>query len=165
MDTYLAIVSKRDERRYTDRPVPPDVVDRILDAGRLAGSASNRQGWTFFVVESEARRKALAEKVYAAGNVLGAALVTAIAGKGFDLGRTAQNMMLAAWNEGVTSCPNGMPDAGEAARALGLADVDELGIVLSFGYPASGRSADRRSAESWSRLANRKQLEEVVRRV
>jgi nitroreductase len=165
MDTYLAIVSKRDERRYADRPIPEDVVQRILDAGRLAGSASNRQPWMFVVIESEERRKGLAEKVYAERNLLGAALVVAIAGKGFDLGRTVQNMMLAAWNEGVTSCPNGMPDAAAAARALGVADVEELGIVLSFGYPASGRSADRRSAESWSRLANRKQLDEIVRRV
>jgi nitroreductase len=43
MDTFLAIASKRDTRRYSDRPVPDDVQRRILDAGRLAGSAKNRQ--------------------------------------------------------------------------------------------------------------------------
>ena len=45
MDTYLAIVSKRDTRRYADKPIPADVVERILNAGRVTGSASNRQPW------------------------------------------------------------------------------------------------------------------------
>ena len=47
MDTFLAIVSKRDTRRYSERPIPDDIVHRILEAGRLAGSAKNRQPWRF----------------------------------------------------------------------------------------------------------------------
>ena len=43
MDTYLAVASKRDWRSYADRPIPDDVVTRILDAGRLSGNASNKQ--------------------------------------------------------------------------------------------------------------------------
>ena len=42
MDAYLAIASRRDARRYRPDPLPDDVVERILDAGRLSGSASNR---------------------------------------------------------------------------------------------------------------------------
>ena len=54
VDVFTAIASKRDERRYADRPIPDDVVTRILDAGRLAGSAVNRQPWTFVVVTDAA---------------------------------------------------------------------------------------------------------------
>ena len=69
MDTYLAIVSKRDTRRYTYRPIPDDVVGRILDAGRVTGSASNKQPWRLLIVEDAERRKRLADAVYAPDNV------------------------------------------------------------------------------------------------
>ena len=169
MDTYLAVASKRDWRSYADRPIPNDVVERILDAGRVAGSAVNRQPWTFVVVEDEERRSALAEAVYAAGNVRGAALVIAIATSGgsrtLDVGRAMQNMMLVAWNDGVVSCPNGMPDAAKAAQVLDLDGNLEPVIVLTFGYPRRPLDTESKSAEEWSREANRKPLEEVVRRV
>ena len=161
MDTYLAIASKRDERRYAERPVPPEVVERILDAGRLSGSATNRQRWSFLVVESADLREQLADLVYEPTNVRGATLVVALVGGGFDLGRAAQNMMLAAWNEGVGSCPNGLPDAEAAARLLG----EQPAYVLTFGYPATPRDPETRSAAEWSARAKRKPLDEVVRRV
>jgi len=60
VDTWLAIASRRETREYADRPVPDEIVHTILDAGRLAGSASNRQPWRFVVVENrEFKRKLL----------------------------------------------------------------------------------------------------------
>ena len=169
MDTYLAVASKRDWRSYADRPIPEDVVIRILDAGRLAGSGSNKQPWTFVVVEDGERKERVAETVYAAGNVRGAALVIAIAAPGgsraLDVGRAMQNMMLVAWNDGVVSCPNGKPDRVQTAEVLGLEGDVEPVIVLTFGYPRRPRDPESKSAEEWSREANRKPLEEVVRRV
>jgi nitroreductase len=158
MDTYLAIASRREVREYTDAPIPDEIVHRILDAGRLAGSSRNLQQWEFVVVSD---KEALAGAVYAPGNVRGAALVVAIAGSAFpfDKGRAAQNMMLAAWNDGVGSCPNGISDA-EAAESIVGAPV---GIVLSFGYPAKPRGPSSRSAEEWSASAKRKPFDEVVR--
>ena len=159
MDTYLAVASKRDWRRYADRPVPREVQTRILDAGRLSGSSTNKQDWEFVVVSD---RDALAEVVYAPHNVQTAALAVAIVcPRGFDVGRAAQNMMLAAWGDGVVSCPNGISDADAAARIVGAPPA----IVLSFGYPAKPRDPESRPAEEWSRRAKRKSLEEVVRRV
>jgi nitroreductase len=169
VDTYLAVASKRDWRSYADRPIPEDVATRILDAGRLAGSAVNRQPWTFLVVEDPERRERLAETVYEGGNIRGATLVIAIATKGggsaLDVGRAMQNMFLVAWNDGVVSCPNGMPDADQAAQALGLDGDEEPVIVLSFGYPRRERDPESKTAQEWSRDANRKPLEEVVKRV
>jgi nitroreductase len=43
VDTWLAVASRREVREHADREIPEDVVQRILDAGRLAGSAKNRQ--------------------------------------------------------------------------------------------------------------------------
>jgi nitroreductase len=158
MDTYLAIASRREVREYTDAPIPEDVVHRILDAGRLSGSSRNSQQWEFVVVGD---KEALAAVVYAPGNVLGANLAVAIAGSAFqfDKGRAAQNMMLAAWNEGVGSCPNGISDAEAAERIVGA----PVGMVLTFGYPAKPRDPSSRSAEEWSAQAKRKSFDEVVR--
>jgi nitroreductase len=159
VDTFLAIASKRDERAYASTPIPDDVVTRILDAGRLAGSARNVQPWEFVIVSDQ---EALAATVYAPENVRTAALAVAIAGpRGLDVGRCAQNMLLAAWNEGVVSCPNGIADAEGAKRIVGA----EVGVILTFGYPARPRDPNARSAEEWSARANRKPLDELVRRV
>jgi nitroreductase len=164
VDTYLAIVSKRDNRRYRSDPIPDAIVERILDAGRVTPSAQNRQPWRFLVVEDGERRKRLADAVYEPDNVRTAALVIAIAGeRPFDLGRSAQNMMLAAWAEGVASSPNGIADKEWAAEVLGLEEAPVT--VLSFGFPARQPAAESRSAEEWSARAKRKSLDDVVERV
>ena len=170
MDTFLAIASRRDQRRYRAEPLAQDVVTRILDAGRLAGSASNRQPWSFVVVEGRARVEALAPTVFAPDNVRGAGLVVAIVvtGKGpvsFDAGRAAQNMLLAAWNEGIASCPNGLADRDAAQAALDLGGDETPVIVLTFGLPEQARDAASRTAAEWSARANRRPLDDVVRRL
>ena len=165
MDTWLAIASRRETRDYADRPIPEEIARRILDAGRLAGSAQNRQPWRFVVVESEAAREKLADTVFEPGNVRGAQLVVAIVGRsGFDTGRCAQNMLLAAWTAGVGSCPNGQKDPEAARAALGLGADDEIAIVLTFGYPARERDPNRHPPEEWSARADRRPLDELVER-
>jgi len=166
VDAFLAIASKRDTRRYADRPVPDDIERRILEAGRVTGSARNRQPWRFLVVESRERREQLAGAVYEPRNVRGAQLVVAIASSAsMDTGRCVQDMMLAAWNDGVASCPNGIADAEKARAALGLADDDQLATVLTFGYPATGHTAEKRSADEWLARADRKPLDALVERI
>ena len=170
METALTIASRRETRRYDERPIPPDVQRVILDAGRLAGSAQNKQPWRFLVVESPEIRGRLAEMVFAPGNVRGARLIVAIlvSGKGptsFDAGRAAQNMLLAAWDEGVGACPNGMPDRDAAGEILGAWEGESPAIVLTFGYPARKREPSRRSPEEWSARANRRPLEDLVDRI
>jgi nitroreductase len=169
MDTFLAIASRREVRDYDGRPIPDDVVRRILDAGRLSGSGSNRQPWRFLLV-SEQAQAALADTVFEPDNLRGAPLVVAVivAGKGpvsFDAGRSAQNMLLAAWNEGVGGSPNGVADRDAANKALGIAEDESIAIVLSFGYPARPRDPESRSAEEWSARAKRKPLDELVARI
>ena len=169
MDTYLAVASKRDWRSYADRPVPEDVQHRILDAGRLSGSSQNKQPWTFVVVESAEAKARLAELVYMEANVRTCAFAVAIATEGgkfpLDVGRAMQNMMLTAWSEGVVSCPNGIPDTDEAARALGLEEGILPVNIPSFAYPKRPLDPESKSAEEWSAEANRRPLEALVTRV
>jgi nitroreductase len=165
MDTLLAIASRREVRDYEQRPLPHDVQERILDAGRLAGSSKNRQPWRFHIVPGEL----LADSVYEPTNLRGAPFVVAVvvSGKGptsFDAGRAAQNMLLAAWNEGVGASPNALADEPAARAALELDEEERVAIVLSFGYPARPRDPESRSAEEWSARANRRPLQESVRK-
>jgi nitroreductase len=165
MDTWLAVASRREVREYADRELPEELVSRILDAGRLAGSAKNRQPWRFLVVEDAEARERLADAVYEPTNVRGAKLVVAVLAKAsLDTGRAMQNMLLAAWNDGVGSCPNGIADPDRAREALGLGEEDELAIVLTFGWPARPIDPTRRTPEEWSGRANRKPLHELVER-
>jgi nitroreductase len=169
MDVRLAIASRREVRDYADGPIPEDVQRRILDAGRLAGSSKNSQPWRFVIVESPDVCEQLAGLVYEPENIRGAQLIVALAvsGKGpvsFDAGRCAQNMLLAAWGEGVGSCPNGMPDRDAVGALLGLRGGEQPTIVLTFGYPAKPRDPSRKPAEEWSAGAGRKPLDALVDR-
>jgi len=117
VDAYLALVSKREVRAFQARPIPDDTVRRILEAGRLAGSSRNRQNRRFVVLRDADLIARAAGTVFSPANLGDARLVVVVLvrGKGpvaFDAGRAAQNMMLAASNDGVGSCPNGVGDAG-----------------------------------------------------
>ena len=166
MDTLLAIASRREVRDYRPDPLPDELVVRLLEAGRIAGSSRNRQPVRFVVVRTRALLDELAATASRATNLLGAPLLIALTvhGEGntsFDAGRTAQNMMLAAWSEGVVSCPNGVRDAELANRICG----GDVKLVLSFGYPAKDWDANAHSAEEWLARAKRKPFDEIVRRV
>jgi nitroreductase len=167
VDAYLAVVSKREVRRYAPRPLGAEAERRILQAGRLAGSSKNRQARRFVVLRAPALVEEVAQSVYASDNIRGAALVVAIVvgGKGptaFDAGRAAQNMMLAASNEGIGSCPNGVADAERLQAAVGHGDDERVATVLTFGHPERPPDPERRSAEEWIERADRRPFEEVV---
>lgn len=168
MDAYLALASRREVREYADRPLSDEQVRRILDAGRVSGSSQNKQPWRFVIVETV--REPVAQAVFETDNIRGAALVVAIvvSGRGplsFDAGRAAQNMLLAAWSDGIGSCPNGIADGDAMAAALRIAEEEKVAIVLSFGYPARPADPERRTPREWIERANRKPFDEVVARV
>lgn len=166
MDTFLAIASRRETKRFSGRPLDDETLTRILDAGRLSGSGRNRQPWTFVLVDPER----IAPFVFDPDNLRGASAAVAIvvSGKGptsFDAGRAAQSMLLAAWNEGVGGTPNGIAERDGARELLGLTEDETLVNVLAFGYGIRQRDPSRHTAEEWSARAARKPLDEVVRRV
>ena len=74
-------------------------------------------------------------------------------------------MMLAAWNDGVASCPNGLPDRVPVGELLALGEGERVVIVRSFGFPPGGRDPDARTPEQWVARADRRPLEEVAERL
>jgi nitroreductase len=167
VDAFLAVTSKREVRAYDDRPLPEDAVRRILDAGRVAGSSRNRQTRRFVALADPKAIEQAAQAVYEPDNLLGAPLVVAIVvrGKGptgFDAGRAAQNMMLAAWNDGIGSTPNGIADADKLRDVLEHDPDEDVATVLSFGYPARPRDPQRRTPQEWIDRADRLPFDDVV---
>src|SRR5690606_26295350 len=105
---YDAIRTMLAVRSYTDKPIPADVVTRIVEAARLTGSSRNRQEWDFVVVQDKETLRRLGELAstgsYMGGAALAIAVVVPEGTTGYiDGSRAAQTMMLAAWGEGIGS--------------------------------------------------------------
>lgn len=172
MDAYLAVVAKREVREYTDRPVSEDVVTKILQAGRAAGSSKNTQPWRFVVLKERDHRRDLANAMMAPRNLDGCAVAIAVVLLNdrlrFDAGRVAQNMMVAAWALGVGSCPNSVrPDSQDRMRQdLGVPGDAAIATIITLGYPAPGQPRPRPKADPEKIVAklNRLGLEELVHR-
>jgi len=158
MDAYHAIITKRDTRNYSPRPIGDDAMGRILQAGRMAGSSKNSQPCRFIVIRGRERLEAIAACGQYAEHVPAAAAAIAVillpGGGAFDAGRAAQNIMVAAWAEGITSCATTMHHADAACETLGLPPDHAVAILLPLGYPAEGAKLGAGRA--------RKPLEDVV---
>jgi len=168
MEVRTAIATRRVVRAFDDRPLGPEALHAILDAGRRAGSAKNRQRWDFIVVGDRERLSDLADVGPWAGHIAGAAVAVALVtpdprGEGqplsvmWDLGGAGAQMMLAAWELGVGSCPATVYDQPLARRLLGYPDDRWCEYILSFGYPADPSDLTRPS-----RPGGRRGLAEVV---
>lgn len=165
MDTYLAIASLRVVREYAATPISADQLTRILQAGRVTGSSQNRQQWQFYVVQRREQLDQLAELVYAPANLRGcqAAIAVVATGKSmFDAGRCAQNMALAAWNDGVGSCPNSFRDAEAGKRFLGVPEEHAVITILSLGFPVHPYRPNPDDLAGILERINRKPLSELV---
>jgi len=138
-DAVRTVMAIRD---YQQKPIPADVVTRIVDAGRLTASASNQQEWHFVVVREPENLRALGSLVrtgpYIAKSVL--AIVVAYDKNSrtgvSDCSRAIQSMLLTAWAEGVGSNWTGFGGLEGVRNKVGLADRYEVLAVLPFGYPA-----------------------------
>lgn len=151
MDAYRCIVSKREIRTFTTRTLPEDILTKILNAGRMSGSSRNSQPWHFVVIRDRGRLRDLATFGRFAQHVPTAAAVVCVVVDStralFDAGRCAQNMMLAAWNFGVASCPASMHRGDEARAFLGAPPGHVVAAVISLGYPQPrGRGPIERAA-------------------
>ncbi len=171
METWEVIRTKRAVRDYDDRPIPEDALRRILNAGRLAGSARNAQPWRFLVVRDPERRRALSRCGRFARHLAQAPCVIVLCTDAqhrrwaaFDAGRAAQNMMLAAWDLGIGSCVTALHDEACARRLLGIPETFDIQVAIAFGYPSpQGEGPVQKFIrEKVLRVTGRKPLHDLV---
>lgn len=143
MKVSQAIRTKRAVREFSDKPLDEKSVAAILNAGRRAQSAKNRQPWHFIAIQDKDRLAALSECGTYAGHMAGAALAVAILTPDpderwsimFDAGQSASYMQLAGWELGIGSCPATIYEPEKAREILGFPPDLHLHVCLSFGYP------------------------------
>jgi len=169
MQVSEAIKTNRAVRQFAERPVPPEDITRIVNAGRLSGSAKNRQPWTFIVVTERETLHALAACgpwcAHAADAAFAVVLVVddlqtpPTLTTPFDLGRASQNMILSAWELGIGSCMGTIYEPEVARQALGIPEGKDVPWLISFGYPHPDDDPRTRPP----RAGGRRSLDEVVR--
>jgi nitroreductase len=160
-----AIRLKRAVRKFQDRPLPDEVIQSILNAGRRSQSSKNEQTWQFIAISDKSILKALSECGTWAGHLAGAALGIAILtpdpeGKFqimFDAGQCAAFMQLAAWELGVGSVPASIYEHEKARAILGFPSEWHLRVALSFGYPA-----EEEKLSAAPKKGGRRSLDEIV---
>ncbi len=150
METIDAIKGRRSVRKYTDRKIPKEKLEEIMEAAVWSPSASNAQAWEFIVVESNddiKKTKTFSpgifgnpaamiiicrdlKRAYEVGGELGRDILSLM-----DISMAGQNIMLAAYNLGIGSC---------AVRSFGISAVKRLydlpehinpELLVTLGYP------------------------------
>ncbi len=160
MDVFQAVRTMLAVRDYQEKPVPPDVVRRIVEAGRLTASGMNGQPWHFIVVEQRETLRQLGALArsgpYVARAVL--AVVVAIERTRFavsDASRAIQSMVLTAWSEGVGSNWVGFQGLTEVKPLLGIPDDLDVLAIVPFGYPAKARGRGKKLRKPFAEVAHR----------
>lgn len=166
-DLYQQIRGLKATRAYTSDPLPEEDLTDILQAGRWSGSSLNSQPWTFVVITDPEAKADLSQTGRFATHLATAAVVVVLVGapgRGeFDIGRAAQNMMLAADASEIGSCPATLHDQESARRILGIPDNHSARHALAFGYPDQHLEATIRQNMQSVTGSARKPLDEVVR--
>ncbi len=170
MEFSKVIQTRRSLRRYDpDRPIPEDTLQRILEAGRIAPSASNKQPWEFLVVKSEEMRQKLSS-CYDRDWLKNAPVILVILGNReeawvrdndghnsieVDLTIAMDHIILAAANEGVGSCWILAYNYKQLKEVLNLEGHQYVSCITPLGYPPAGYE-DRD-------MPSRKEMAEIIK--
>jgi len=149
MDIYEAIKSRRSVRAYKNKEIDSDVLERILEAVRLAPSANNRQNYQFIIVKDSKKKldlakAALNQKFIAQAPVLivGVALnpeLDSDSGVPFyavDLAIAFDHLTLVAAAEGLGTCWIGAFSSEEVKKILNIPEKCNVIALMPLGFPA-----------------------------
>ena len=159
MNVYQAITTRRTIRRFKPKPIDQAVLEKIVDAGRLAPSGTNNQPVEFVLVTDPALRQGIFKQTGWGGRVTprrtpqpgqeptawvvvllnsrrGSASATA------DAAAAVENMLLTAVAEGIGSCWIGTVQKKEVARLLNIPEHCAITWVVAFGYPDESPQAE-----------------------
>ena len=149
MEIFQAIKLRRSVRKYKVDEVPEDMLTKILEAARLAPSASNTQSWKFVVVKDKLKRKELAKAAHGQDFIAGAPVVIAavslnpesvmpckVPTYAVDLAIAVDHMTLAAVEEGLGTCWIGAFSQDEVKQILNIPDNCKVVALMPIGFPA-----------------------------
>ncbi len=169
MDFYQVIRTRRSVRSYKNTEIQKDVLERVLNAARIAPSGSNRQPWKFIVIKDTQRKKKIAQLCHGQSFMAEAPLIIAGCGRNIhynrgewmgdhsvivDVAIAFDHLTLAARAEGLGTCWIGSFDNNGIKKYLGIPDEYNVVALTPLGYP----SDDNAFHETLDRLP----LEEIV---
>jgi nitroreductase len=166
-DLMSIMKGRRSIRRYQDKEVPEEIVERLLDSVRWSPSWANTQCWEIVIVKDPATKEKLKETIGSTNpsskGIVEAPLVLALCGKVkssgyykgqvttkfgdwllFDLGIATQSLCLAAFDAGLGTVIIGMLDHDKAKEVLGVEEDYEVVALIPVGYPAKESAAPKR---------------------
>jgi len=161
------IVNRQSDRRYSDKAVEKEKLDRIIEAGRMSPSACNAQPWKFIVVTDKALLKELAHaasaRLLGMNTFVGQApvIITVVREKPnftskigatikskdyslIDIGIASENICLQAKAEGLGSCMIGWFDEARVRKILGIPGRKRVELLITIGYSLSDYRPKRR---------------------
>jgi nitroreductase len=165
------IISRQSDRKYSDKPVEKEKLERILEAGRMSPSACNAQPWKFIVVNEPKLLGKIAEaasaRLIGMNIFVGQAPVMIIVirekpnlssrvggtikNKDYsliDIGIAAGNICIQAKAEGIGSCIIGWFDERKLRKLLGIPGAKRVELIITLGYSQSeSREKKRKPAE------------------
>ena len=171
MEFYDVIKTRRSIRSFKETAIPEDTLMRVLEAVRIAPSGHNRQFWKFYLVETEEKKRKVAEACGGQTWIAKAPKVIVAVGWKFNYNRGGYmedmtfmmdvsiaftHLILAARAEGLGTCWIGDFSNERVKAALGLPDDEYVVAVTPIGYPDKG---------VFSENTKRKSLEEIMERV
>jgi nitroreductase len=160
MELYEHLINRLEIRDYDEeKDIPEDLIRKVVEAGRLAPSAMNRQPWRFMIIREKARLEKLASLKSSARFVGKAGFAVAIYVKEtrfsvIDATRTISAMQFAAWalDPPIGSCFNFGWEEEKVAEILGAVDGFHLFTIIPFGYPKNPKIAGKKKRQSWSEV-------------
>lgn len=168
-DILDLILSRQSDRKYSDKPIEKEKIDRIIEAGRMAPSACNAQPWKFIVVDKTELVKKVAEaasaKLIGMNSFVGRAPVilvivrespnfsskvgATIKNKDYsliDIGIATENICLQAAAEGIGSCIIGWFDEREIRKILSIPGSKRVELLITLGYSLSDHREKKRKS-------------------
>uniref|UniRef100_A0A7V3ZVM3 Nitroreductase n=1 Tax=candidate division WOR-3 bacterium TaxID=2052148 RepID=A0A7V3ZVM3_UNCW3 len=151
MDFYEVIRKRRSVRKYKPDPIPDEILERILEAGRLAPSAKNIQPWKFIVIDDPKIKEELVPACRNQKFIAEAPIVICVVALekiawgrmgGYwssypvDCAIALEHIVLAATNEGLGTCWIGAYDEKEVKKILKCPDEVKVIALTPLGYPA-----------------------------
>lgn len=168
MDVLPEILLRRSVRSFSPRPVEKDQVERILEAGRLAPSAKNRQEWRFVVVQKKESRERIQEAAFGQEHVGQAAAIIAVCTTNIDyrmpngqlaypidLAFAAAQMTLQAVHEGLGACCVTTYDEQQVRDILTVPFSMRVVLLLLVGHPRDPRASEPGPRKTLKQVSSR----------
>lgn len=168
VDFYKVIRTRRSVRSFKKDPMPEEVLNRVLEAARVAPSGSNRQPWKFILVKNETLKQKMISACDNQEFIAEAPLIVVACGQKLPINRGGYmgemsmlvdvsiaftHLILAARAEGLGTCWIGAFENEEIKKLLEVPDEYEVVAVTPLGYP---------SEDVFTESKDRKNLDEIV---